>query len=148
MKAVNLVPSEHRKAVATGGLAGGAYAVLGVLAVLLVMAVMYVLTSNNANQSQTKADSARQKADAMAAQTKQLGAFTDFSGIKEQRLASVMGAADTRFDWERFMRELSRVIPEDSWVQTTDAKVADDDRPDRRSPLPRPRASRRGPPPT
>jgi len=126
MKAVNLVPSEHRKAVATGGLAGGAYAVLGVLAVLLVMAVMYVLTSNNANESKTKADSARQQADAMAAQTKQLGAFTDFSSIKEQRLASVMGAAETRFDWERFMRELSRVIPKDSWIQTTDAKTVTD----------------------
>jgi Tfp pilus assembly protein PilN len=91
--------------------------------VLLVMAVMYVLTSNNANESKTKANSARQEADALAGQTKQLHAFTDFSGIKEQRLASVMSAAETRFDWERFMRELSRVIPKDSWIQTTDANV-------------------------
>ncbi len=126
MKAVNLVPSEHRRATPSGGLAGGAYAVLGVLAVLLVMAVMYVLTSNTANERQTKADSARQEADALSAQTKQLGAFTDFSTIKQQRLVSVMGAAQSRFDWERLMRELSRVIPEDSWIQTTDAKVTGD----------------------
>ncbi len=126
MKAVNLVPAEQRRATATGSLAGGAYAVLGVLAVLLVMAVMYVLTSNSANENQSKADAARQEADALAAQTKQLDAFTDFSVIKQQRLASVMGAAQTRFDWERMMRELSRVIPKDSWIQTTDAKVVGD----------------------
>jgi Tfp pilus assembly protein PilN len=126
MKAVNLVPAEHRRATATGSLAGGAYAVLGVLAVLLVMAVAYVLTSNSVNDKQGKADSARQEADALAAQNKQLEAFTDFSAIKQQRLASVMGAAQSRFDWERLMRELSRVIPKDSWIQTTDAKVVGD----------------------
>jgi len=31
--------------------------------------------------------------------------------------------ADTRFDWERLMRELSRVMPSGSWIQTTDASV-------------------------
>jgi Tfp pilus assembly protein PilN len=123
MKAVNLIPSDQRRAAPSGALAGGSYAVLGVLAVLLVMAVAYVLASNAANERQSKADAAKQEADSLSAQTKQLGAFTDFSAIKEQRLVSVMGAAQSRFDWERLMRELSRVIPENSWVQTTDAKV-------------------------
>ena len=126
MKAVNLVPTEHRRAAPSGSLAGGAYAVLGVLAVLLVMAVAYVLTSNSVNENQGKADSARQEADALAAQNKQLEGFTDFSAIKQQRLVSVMGAAQSRFDWERLMRELSRVIPKDSWIQTTDATVVGD----------------------
>ena len=54
-----------------------------------------------------------------------------------------MAAAQTRFDWERFMRELSRVMPADSWVHTTNASVSGDtsgceasQQPPRRFPLP------------
>ena len=34
--------------------------------------------------------------------------------------------AQTRFDWERFMRELARIMPERSWIQTADASVSGD----------------------
>jgi Tfp pilus assembly protein PilN len=126
MKAVNLIPSDQRRAKASGNVSGGAYGVLGVLAVLLVMAVAYVMTSNSANDRQGKAEQARQEARAAESQSKQLGAFTDFASIKEQRLTSVMAAAQTRFDWERFMRELSRVMPANSWIHTTNASVSGD----------------------
>jgi len=126
MKAVNLIPSDQRRAKASGNVSGGAYGVLGVLAVLLVMAVAYVMTSNSVNDREAKAAQARQEAAAAEAESKQLGAFTDFASIKEQRLASVMTAAQTRFDWERFMRELSRVMPANSWVHTTNASVSGD----------------------
>jgi Tfp pilus assembly protein PilN len=126
MKAVNLIPSDQRRAKASGNVSGGAYGVLGVLAVLLVMAVAYVMTSNSANDRQGKAEQARQDAVAAESQSKQLGAFTDFASIKEQRLTSVMAAAQTRFDWERFMRELSRVMPANSWIHTTNASVSGD----------------------
>ena len=33
---------------------------------------------------------------------------------------------ETRFDWERFMRELARIMPERSWIQTADASVSGD----------------------
>ncbi len=36
------------------------------------------------------------------------------------------GVAATRFDWERFMRELARVMPEGSWLQTADASMTGD----------------------
>jgi Tfp pilus assembly protein PilN len=123
MKAVNLVPSEHRRARPSGAGSGGAYAVVGVLAVLLVMAVGYVVTTNSLKQSESKAASAQQQADALEAQAAQLGSFTDFASLKDQRLASVISTAQTRFDWERFMRELALVMPEGSWLQDTDASV-------------------------
>lgn len=126
MKAVNLIPGDQRRAKASGNISGGAYGVLGVLAVLLLMAVAYVITSNSVNDSKSKAAQAHQEAVAASSKAEQLGAFTDFSSIKEQRLTSVMAAAQTRFDWERFMRELARVMPADSWVHTTTASVAGD----------------------
>jgi Tfp pilus assembly protein PilN len=123
MKAVNLIPSEHRRATPSGKGSGGAYVVLGVLAVLLVMAVAYVTTTNSVNDKKSKAETARQEADAAEGRTKQLGSFTDFASIKDQRLAAVTDAAQTRFDWERFMRELSRVMPDGSWISNTSASV-------------------------
>jgi Tfp pilus assembly protein PilN len=126
MKAVNLIPTDQRRATASGERRGSSYVVLGVLGVLLLMAVFYVLTANGVNDKTSKAAAAKQEADALEAQAAQLESFTDFSSIKEQRLAAVVAAAQTRFDWERLMREISRVMPAGSWLQTTDASVLGD----------------------
>jgi Tfp pilus assembly protein PilN len=126
MKAVNLIPTEHRRARATGSKSGGAYVVIGALGVLLVMAVMYVMAANSVNERETKAEEARQEADALEKRADQLGTFTNFASIKEQRLASVVTTSETRFDWERMIRELSRVMPEGSWIQSADASVTGD----------------------
>jgi Tfp pilus assembly protein PilN len=126
MKAVNLIPTEQRRATASGERKGASYVVLGVLGVLLVMAVAYVVVANSVNERTTAAEEARQEADAYEAQTKNLKSFTDFASIKNQRLAAVMAAAQTRFDWERLMREVAHVMPAGSWLQETTASVAGD----------------------
>ena len=123
MRAVNLIPTEQRRAKATGKASGSAYVIVGVLAVVLVMAVAYVLTSNKVNENETKAADAKQQADALEAQAAALGSFTNFAAIKDQRLASVVTTAQTRFDWERLMREVSMLMPEGSWLRTTSASV-------------------------
>jgi Tfp pilus assembly protein PilN len=126
VKAVNLIPSDQRRAKASGERSGGAYVVLGVLGVLLVMALAYVMTANSVNDKTSKAAKAQHEAEALEAQASQLDSFTDFASIKEQRLAAVLAAAQTRFDWERLVRELSRVMPAGSWLQTTQASVLGD----------------------
>jgi hypothetical protein len=126
VKAVNLIPTEQRRARPSGEGAGSAYAVVGVLVVLLALAVAYVMTSNSVNDNKSKAATAKQEADALEAKASQLNAFTNFSAIKQQRLEAVKTAAETRFDWERLMREISRVMPDGSWLQTTDASVKGD----------------------
>ena len=126
MKAVNLIPSDRRSAQATGERSGSAYVVVGLLATLLVMAVAYVFTANNATDNQNKAAAAKAEADQLEAKAAQRHSFTDFAAIKQTRLASVAGIANSRFDWERMMRELSRVMPAGSWLQSTDASVAGD----------------------
>jgi Tfp pilus assembly protein PilN len=123
MKAVNLIPTDQRRAQASGAQSGSSYVVLGVLAVLLLMAVAYVFTSNNVNSRTSDAAAAKSEADQLEAQVAARGAYTNFSQLKEQRIASVRTVADTRFDWERLMRELSRVMPSGSWIQATDASV-------------------------
>jgi Tfp pilus assembly protein PilN len=126
VKAVNLIPTDQRRARASGERSGGAYVVLGVLGVLLVMALAYVVTANGVNDKTSKAAKAQREAETLEAQASQLDSFTDFASIKEQRLAAVVTAAQTRFDWERLIRELSRVMPAGSWLQTTQASVLGD----------------------
>jgi Tfp pilus assembly protein PilN len=123
MKAVNLIPTEQRRAQASGKRPGSSYIVIGVLATLLVMVAAYVFTSNNVTKRQNDAAVAKAEADRYEAQAAQRKGFTNFAQIKQMRLASVNTIASTRFDWERLMRELSRVMPSGSWLQTTDASV-------------------------
>lgn len=122
MKPVNLIPQERRRRTESER-SGSAYLLLGVLGALLVLVVVYVLASNTVNDRTTRAAEARQQADALEAQVRGLDDFTDFASIAQTRLASVQVVAATRFDWERFMRELSLVMPEGSWLTTTEASV-------------------------
>jgi Tfp pilus assembly protein PilN len=122
VRPVNLIPQERRRRT-TSGRSGSAYVVLGVLGVLLAMAVAYVLTTNTLNERTTEAAEARQEADALEARASKMNSFTDFASLATTRLASVRGVAASRFDWERFVRELSHVMPRGSWLHTTDASV-------------------------
>jgi Tfp pilus assembly protein PilN len=126
VRPVNLIPQDQRRRTPRQGSGKTAYIVLGGLALLLVMVVGYVLTSNTVTENQNEADAARAEADQLEAQAAQQNAYTDFAQIAIQRTQSVAGVAATRFDWERFMRELSRVMPAGSWLQSADASVLGD----------------------
>jgi Tfp pilus assembly protein PilN len=124
VKAVNLIPTEQRRVRATGNQSGSAYVLIGVLATLLVMVAAYVFTAGNVTDRQNQAAAAKAEADQLEAQAAKSKSFTNFAQIKQTRLASVSTIANTRFDWERMMRELSRAMPAGSWLQASDASVA------------------------
>jgi Tfp pilus assembly protein PilN len=126
MKPVNLLPQDQRRRMPSEGGGKGAYAVLGVLALLLVMAAAYVLTGNQVTERDSKAAAASSEADRLEAEAAKQASYTDFAAIAQTRLASVAGVAGSRFDWERLMRELSRIMPEGSWLQSADASVLGD----------------------
>ena len=123
MKAVNLIPTEQRRVQASGKQNGSSYILIGILVTLLAMVGAYVFTSNNVKDRESKAAAAKAEAKQLEAEVAARGSFTNFADIKKTRLASVMSVATNRFDWERLMRELSLVMPEGSWLQTTDASV-------------------------
>lgn len=123
MKPVNLVPQDQRRRTPSEGSGKGAHALLGILAVLLAMAVVYVLTANSVTEKESQAEEARIEADQLEAQAATKDSFTDFADIAQTRAASVAAVASTRFDWERLMRELSRVMPAGSWLTSASASV-------------------------
>ena len=122
MRPVNLLPEQHRTRASTGK-AGGAYVLIGVLGALVVMVMVYALTANQVNSRKTETAKASQEAETLEARTAALDRFGDFSQVKQTRLASVRELAGGRFDWERFMRELSLVLPRGSWIKEVDASA-------------------------
>jgi Tfp pilus assembly protein PilN len=126
MKPVNLIPQDQRRRVREEADGKGAYAALAVLGVLLALVVAYVLTSNQVTERKNEAAAVSAEADRLEAKAAEQANYTDFAQIAQTRLVAVAGIAGTRFDWERLMREVSLVMPEGSWLQTTAASVAGD----------------------
>jgi Tfp pilus assembly protein PilN len=126
VKPVNLIPQDQRRRRASDSDAKGAPIALGVLAALLAMVVVYVMTANTVTERKGEAKNASAEADRIEAQASRQTGYTDFAQIAATRTQSVAGVAATRFDWERFMRELSRVMPAGSWLQSADASVQGD----------------------
>lgn len=124
MKPVNLIPQDQRRRRPSEGSGKGAHALLGGLAVLLAMVAFYVLTANSVTERQNDTAQAKAEADRLEAEAAQKTSFSDFTQVAQTRLASVAGVASTRFDWERFMRELALVMPEGSWLRTAGATMA------------------------
>jgi Tfp pilus assembly protein PilN len=117
MRPVNLIPSEERRGERAPARSGPlAYIVIGALVVTLLGVTLLVVTENQI--SDRKAEVTRLEAENAAAQARadRFTAYTQFHQIRDQRVATVTSLADSRFDWERVMRELALVIPKDVWL--------------------------------
>jgi Tfp pilus assembly protein PilN len=125
MKPVNLLPESQRRRKPEGE-GKGAYVLIGVLALLVVMIGAYVMTANQVTTRTDEAATAAAEADQLEAQAASLGAFGSFAQVKETRIASVRALATQRFDWERLMRELARVLPPGGWLQSASATATAD----------------------
>jgi Tfp pilus assembly protein PilN len=116
MRAVNLLPESSRPQRGTGRFGGSAYAIVGALAVALVMAAMYVLASNELTEKESEIAAAKAETQEAQERAGALTAFADFAQITQAREATVRDLAMVRFDWERVMREIAHVIPNDIWL--------------------------------
>jgi len=117
MRPVNLIPPEDRRGdqapLRTGPLA---YIVLGALVAVLVGVTALVLTGNQISESKDEVASLEREDAAAAARASRLASYTQFRSLSEQRVATVTSLADSRFDWERVMRELSLILPSNVWL--------------------------------
>lgn len=114
MRPVNLIPADERGG-ARKSLRGGpfAYLVVGALVAALVGISALVIT-NNQISSQT-AEIAELKEETAAAETQatRLAAYTQFHTVSAQRSLTIANLASSRFDWEKVMRQLALVFPDD-----------------------------------
>jgi Tfp pilus assembly protein PilN len=125
MRPVNLLPSDLRQG-AQAPMRTGAipYVLVGALAAILAGVALLVLTGNQISERKTEVAQLKRE-DAVAVQeARRLAAYTQFQTLHEQRLATITSLADSRFDWERVMRELSLVLPHDVWLTELGASAS------------------------
>lgn len=114
MRPVNLIPPEDRRGdkapLRSGPLS---YIVVGTLAVVLLGVYLMVSTSNDIADKQGQVAQLEADLEASTLEAERLAPFAEFATLRAQREATIASLAQSRFDWERVMRELALIIPED-----------------------------------
>lgn len=125
MRPVNLIPAEDRHdghgPMRTGPVP---YLLVGALVAALLGVTALVLTSNQIADSKAEVVQLKREDAAATARVERLAAYTQFRTLQEQRLATVTSLADSRFDWERVMRELSLILPHNVWLVSLEATAS------------------------
>jgi Tfp pilus assembly protein PilN len=122
MRAVNLLPPDLQSgpkgpapAVPTGveNSGAGAFVVLGVLAFAVLALAAYVLAGNTVKDRKAELAAATAKAAGVTRQVDALKPYADFESVANARVQTVKDLANSRFDWEQALRDLSRAVPAD-----------------------------------
>lgn len=125
MRPVNLTPVENRHGEAKPLRAGAfSYIVLGALALALAGIVGVVLTGNQVTDSKNDLVDLKSRQKAAEQRVQEFAAYGNFATMSEQRRQTVADLAQSRFDWERVLDELARVLPDDIWLDGLTASVA------------------------
>jgi Tfp pilus assembly protein PilN len=120
VRAVNLIPADAERG---GGrpslrLAPATYGLLGVLAAALVLLTLYVLASNQVASGKASLASLQSQLAQTQAEAARLGSYSQFASMAQTRVQTVRGIAATRFDWNSALRNLARVVPSNTSLQS------------------------------
>jgi Tfp pilus assembly protein PilN len=117
MRPVNLIPKEDRPG-SRRPMRGGpiAYILVGALVAALLGVTALVITDNQISDLNQEIAQVEGEVSATEAKAQALAAYTQFHSVREQRVATITSLADSRFDWERVMRELALILPGDVWL--------------------------------
>ncbi len=122
MRPVNLIPLEQRhgetRPMRTGPLP---YVLLGALALAIAGVAVLVLAGNQVSERRDEIATLKREDAIAQARARRLAAYTQFKAMSEARIQTVASLANSRFDWERVMRELALVLPHDVWLTTLTA---------------------------
>jgi Tfp pilus assembly protein PilN len=125
VRPVDLTPPEERRRGRTPARGGGlAHLLVAVLALALVAITALVLTQNQISAREAEVVRLEQENAEAQARLEKLRPFANFASLEQRRLLTLTSLATSRFDWERVMRELARVIPEDVWLVNLTGSVS------------------------
>jgi Tfp pilus assembly protein PilN len=123
MRAVNLLPKDDRRGrkretnpVAIGSVAS-------VVAVTAILAAWFLVASAGVANKQKRLDAAQAELDATPLPPTTSASASALEQEKAQRITALSDALAKRLAWDRVLRELSLVLPEDVWLTTLSAKA-------------------------
>jgi len=125
VRPVNLIPPEDRRGDRAPLRAGAlSYIVVGACAAVLVAVLALVLTQNSITDRENEVAELEVARDAASERAAALAPYAQFASLEQQREQTIASLADSRFDWERVLRELALVIPADVKLDSLDAATA------------------------
>jgi Tfp pilus assembly protein PilN len=122
VRAVNLLPSkkeirERRRQAPVAALGG----VVGVVAVTAVLALWFLSASSAVSERQSEVDALRAELAAVPAPAPRDTSGDTLQQQKAARVTALSAALGKRVAWDRVLRELSLVTPNDVWLTTLQA---------------------------
>jgi Tfp pilus assembly protein PilN len=124
MRPANLIPSEERPGARKSSRSGPlAYIVVGALVAALAGVTLLVLANNQISDREAEVSRLQSQQAAVEARAAKLAAFTQFHSVRDQRVTTITNLADSRFDWQRVMRELSLILPGNVWLTSLTGTV-------------------------
>jgi Tfp pilus assembly protein PilN len=126
MRAVNLIPAEHRAgtSVGAGRSEGAAYVLLALVAGLALLAFLYGRADKQISSGRAQTATLSAQAQRAQSQAAQLAPYTTFVAMREQRAKAVADLVDSRFDWAHVFHEFGRVLPLSVSVTSLSGTVA------------------------
>jgi Tfp pilus assembly protein PilN len=125
VRPVNLLPAELRPGARSPMRTGPIpYILVGALIAVLAGVALLVITGNQISEKKDEVVQLKREDQAAVREAKRLAAYTQFQALHQERLTTIASLADSRFDWERVMRELALVLPHSVWLTELNASAS------------------------
>ncbi len=122
MRAVNLLPRDEHKRRRARMTIGMQLALVSPFIVLSIVVAGYLLASSKVNDNTATLTALQQELHALPPPTQQPETDSQLALQKSQRVTALASALQTRLAWDRILREISSVLPEDVWLTTLAAQ--------------------------
>lgn len=117
MRPVNLIPPDERGSDRSSMRTGAfSYVLIGALAIALLGIIALAFTSKQISDRKSEVAKLQVQAQQAEAKAQSLQAFANFRAVQDQRSSTITSLAQSRFDWQRVLNELSRVVPSNIWL--------------------------------
>jgi len=127
MRSVNLIPAEELRGDRAPTRAGpAAYVIVGVLVAALLGVTGMALTSKSISSKKDELAGLEAQQQEATARANELSPFAQFRAMQQARQLTVASLAQSRFDWERVLNELSLILPSNIQLTNITGTVSPD----------------------
>ena len=123
MRAVNLLPRDDPRSSSRQTNPIVLVGVIGAVAATAILAAFFLTVSAGVADKQSRLDAAQAELDATPVPPPADTSGATLEQEKSARVLALSTALVTRIAWDRVLREISLVLPEDVWLSTLSAKA-------------------------